>query len=61
VRSREERVQGRWKILAVITGIVLVLLILLAALEGIDGHRPAQDRSVTTVVALLSVGVGALL
>jgi hypothetical protein len=61
VRSREERVQGRWKILAVITGIVLVLLILLAALEGINGHRPAQDRSVTTVVALLSVGVGALL
>jgi hypothetical protein len=61
VRSREERVQGRWKILAVITGVVLVLLILLAALEGINGHRPAQDRSVTTVVALLSVGVGALL
>lgn len=61
MRSRKERVQGRWKILAVITGVVLVLLILLAALEGINGHRPAQDRSVTPVVALLSVGVGALL
>ena len=61
MRSPEEWVQGRWKILAVITGVVLVLLILLAALEGINGHCPAQDRSVTTVVALPSVGVGALL
>jgi len=61
VRSGEEPVQGRWKIVVGIAGVVLVLLILLAALEGINGHRPAQDRSVTPVVALLSVGVGVLL
>jgi hypothetical protein len=61
VKSREERAQGGWKILAGIGMVILVLLVLYGALEGINGHLPAQDRSGTPVIALLSVGVGALL
>jgi hypothetical protein len=41
--------------------VVLVLLVLYWAIEGLNGLRPPQDRSGTPVVALLSVGVGALL
>jgi hypothetical protein len=61
VRSREQRAQKGWKILAWIVGVVFVLLILFASIEGINGHRPTPDRLGTPIVALVSVGVGALL
>jgi hypothetical protein len=61
VKSREERRRDGWKTLAGIGVGLIVLLVLYCALEGIDGHRPAQDRPGTPIIALLSVGVGALL
>jgi hypothetical protein len=61
VRSRDERAQRGWKILAGIAVVILVLLIFFVAIEGITGPGPTQDRSATPVVALISVGVGALL
>jgi hypothetical protein len=42
-------------------GVLLALLRFFAATESINRHRPSQDHPGTSVVALLSVGVGALL